>query len=263
MKSKLDIAEAEVLNWLTQPVNRDTRIDMMLHAVTGAAGYGVRWKSNRGEAQQALWSLISKRMAYIEMSQPSASNWSICLTERGANAADRTKINPDNDSAYIAEINKTIPQFSETASLYLQESLTAFSSECYLASTMMLGVATEACFYDIAGSFAKWLGTVPGQQTSSQAFSDLLEQPTRAYVHKFAEFQKRLLSNKGHLQAALQQNLDLNINAAIELIRIARNEVGHPTNQGVSRESANQYLLLFPMLAKRLYELKRFFESTN
>ncbi|MDB5985194.1 MAG: hypothetical protein JWR16_247 [Nevskia sp.] len=258
MAVQIEEAEAEILDWLSKPNNSDTRIAILMHAVTGAAGYGVRWKSSKGDVKQALWSLISKRMLYLDMDQQSPENWPVYFTEKGRSAADRTKLTPDNVTAYLSQIDSTILGFSGTARLYLEESLTSFSAECFLASTMMVGVATEACFYDVAGAFANWLGGNAGH-----SLDGLLDQPTRAYIHKFTEFQKKLSASKGHLPPALQQNLDLNINSALELIRLARNEVGHPTNQSVDRDSAYQYLVLFPMLAKRMYGLKHFFENSH
>jgi hypothetical protein len=115
-------------------------------------------------------------------------------------------------------------------------------------------VAAEAVFYDVASPFARWLGTGAGK-----ALVEVLGRPAVAYVQKFIEFQKRLAASKGHLPAGLQQNLDLNINSVLELLRLARNDAGHPTGIVVDRPSAFQYLVVFPGLTRRLYGLKRHF----
>ena len=210
------------------------------------------------QIMRAVWSLVAKRMIYIDYSQPYSENWCIFLTERGAEAADDSSINPDNVPNYLKKLVGDVPGLSQTARLYLEEALRAYANDCFLASTMMLGVAAEAVFYDVASSFAKWLGTESGKR-----LAELLDKDTSAYIYKFTEFQKRLLASKGHMPSGLQQNLDLNINSVLELLRLARNDVGHPTGVEVGRQNAFQYLVVFPGLARRLYDIKGFCDSSG
>ena len=207
---------------------------------------------------QAVWALVARGLIYIDYSQPHPGNWSIHLTDRGAEAADDANLNPDNVPNYLRKIAGDVPGLSEVPRLYLEESLRAFANDCFLASTMMLGVAAEAVFYDVALSFANWLETESGKK-----LRDLLEKESSAYIHKFVEFQKRLAASKGHLPPNLQQNLDLNINSVLELLRLARNDVGHPTGAQVTRQTAFQYLVVFPGLASRLYEIKAFCDDSR
>jgi len=202
---------------------------------------------------RAVWSLVAKRLIYIDYTQPHPENWSICLTPRGAEAADDASLNPDNVPRYLKKVTEDVPHLSEISQLYLREALQAYTGDCFLASTMMLGVASEAMFYDVAESFAKWLNTESGKK-----LTEILAKESIPYIHKFVEFQKRLLASKGQLPPALQQNLDLNINSVLELLRLARNDVGHPTGIKMERHDAFQYLLLFPGLARRLHEIKTF-----
>ena len=207
---------------------------------------------------QAVWSLVARRLAYIDYSQPDSSNWSVKLTERGWEAVNDSNLNPDDIPLYLRRVATDIPELGSIPRFYLDEALRAYSSDCFSASTMMLGVAAEAVFFDVATPFATWLNSRAGK-----ALAEILEKPTVAYVQKFVEFQKRLAASKGDLPAPLQQNLDLNINSVLELLRLARNEVGHPTGIQVDRHSAFQYLVIFPGLAQRLYDLKKHFETTQ
>ena len=248
-----DEVESLLLRALSRPYV-DARLCFLDQRV--AEELGLRKETvSRNELMQVVWSLVARRLIYIDYTQPASSNWSIHLTERGAEAASDSNLNPDNIPLYLKQVASGIPDLTEIPKFYLDEALRAYSSECYSASTMMLGVAAEAVFYDVAAPFAAWL-----KNSGGQALSDILSKSTIAYIQKFIEFQKRLAASKGHLPPPLQQNLDLNINSVLELLRLARNDTGHPTGIQVDRHSSFQYLVLFPGLARRLYDLKRFFE---
>jgi hypothetical protein len=255
--NKVDESERIVLEWLARPTQNDSRLAMLLHDDSrNEVSRGRR--VGRRILMEAVWSLLSRRMVYLDFSQSSATNWDICLTEKGRKASDDAHLNPDNVSAYLQHVASRVGELDSVAMFYLEESLRCYANECYTASTMMLGVAAEAMFYEVATVFSIWLGNKSGK-----ILSQLLEAPAKSYVQKFIEFQKRIAANKGHLPSNLQQNLDLNINAVLELLRIARNDVGHPTGIVVEQDSAFQYLVLFPSLAKRLKELKLYFESNS
>jgi hypothetical protein len=213
---------------------------------------------SRYQIMEVVWALVARRLIYIDYSQPASSNWSIHATARGRAAAADSSLSPDNAPAYLKRVIQDVPELSDVPRFYLEEALEAYAGECFTASTMMLGVAAEAVFYDVAAPFSEWLGTDAGK-----TLAGILEKPAVAYVQKFTEFQKRLAASKGHLPGELQQNLDLNINSTLELLRLARNDAGHPTGIRVDRPSAFQYLVVFPSLAKRLYALKKHFESRH
>lgn len=256
MSVSLEDIEVALLRSLTGQ-ERDHRFSFLhervKEQVPQASSYAHQYK-----IMEAVWSLVAKRMVYVDYSQSASSNWKIHLTERGREAARDSTLNPDNVPAYLRRVVADIPALTTIPRFYLDEALRAYSNECYTASTMMLGVAAEATFYDVAVSFAAWLNN-----SSGSALADVLAKPTTAYIQKFIEFQKRLAANKGHLLVHLQQNLDLNINSVLELLRLARNDVGHPTGVQVTRHDAFQYLVIFPGLAKRLYDLKAHFESSS
>ncbi len=151
-----------------------------------------------------------------------------------------------------------MPDLSATANLYVQESLRSYASGNYLAATMMIGVAAEAIFYEAADAFAKWTPDASGKN-----LKDLLDKPEKAYIQKFVEFRKRVVPFQPKFPGDLQQNLDLNMNSILELLRLARNDVGHPTGVHISRENAFQHIILFPMLAKRLYDIRNFCQTAT
>jgi len=250
--AEIEIALLEVLG---SPLHYDKRlcggraflIDYLNQHIQGKGSIG------RHSFMEAVWGLISRGLAYIDFSQPAPENWTLELTDSGERALKEQDYIPDNAPAYLKKIAEDIPQISATSRLYLEESLRAYASGNHLSSTMMLGVAAEAAFYDTAYAFADWV-----KDGSGVRLRELLERDSTSYIQKFTEFQKRLLPHKPDLPGDFQQNLDLNMNSVLELLRIARNEVGHPTGITIPRESAFQYLVIFPMLCRRLYGIRDF-----
>ena len=207
----------------------------------------------RAAFMEAVWALVARGLAYIDFSQPAPENWTLELTDAGERAIADNSYIPDNAPAYLKRIAEDIPGLTATARLYLEEALRAFTTRNYLSATLMLGVSAEAVFYDAAYAFCDW--TPDG---SGAKLKELLDRESYAYVRKFEDFQKRLLVHKPSLPGDFQQNLDLNLNSLLELLRLARNDVGHPTGVSVPRENAFQYLVIFPMLARRLYGIRAF-----
>jgi hypothetical protein len=202
---------------------------------------------------QAVWALTANGLCFIDFTQPSSDNWTLELTDAGREALNDQDYIPDNVPAYLRKIAADVPDLSPTANLYLVESIQCYTARNYLAATIMLGVAAEAVFYESAEAFSKW---VPGAAGANLA--KLLAEPKISYIRKFTEFRDRLLPQKNAIPADLGQTLDLDMNATLDLLRRVRNDVGHPSGLKVDRQSILGYLVVFPALAKRLYELRKF-----
>jgi hypothetical protein len=216
---------------------------------------GVDFQVEWFELNEAVWGLVVRRLVWIATHHPYPNNWYLQLTERGKAAADREAVNPDDPLGYMGRLLRDAPGTSEVVQLYLRESLKSFELEGYLASAVMLGVAAEACMLETAEAFANWSGT------PARRLKEMLENPRAFYVTKLEEFQKRLTTAKSSLPRELSDNLDLDVTAVLQLIRLTRNDAGHPTGRKIDREDAFNHLVIYARANKRLYELITFFKS--
>ena len=141
---------------------------------------------------------------------------------------------------------------SAEAIVYLDEAVAAFFSGCLLASCVMLGVAAEAEFLrlvDIASRHA-----VHGRK-----FSQVGRQNTiRQKIAKFQDFLKPLISA---LPYQATEDLETNFVAIQSVLRIARNDAGHPTGASPQREQVYIYLQLFVPFARQLMRLRHAFPN--
>lgn len=122
----------------------------------------------------------------------------------------------------------------------------------------MLGVASEAAVLEAATSFA---GGMP--EAESKRFLETVNSRKQNFVTKFAVFQDKLRSKKSELPDELADGLELTVHAVADLLRVFRNDVGHPTGRPVGRDDAFVHLRMFVRYARKLYALKSHFESVE
>jgi hypothetical protein len=205
---------------------------------------------------EAVWSLVARRLAWIEIDQAHPMAWFVQLTERGKAAAGSEAVNPDDPLGYMRRLLQAAPATSDVVQLYLRESLKSFEQECYLASAVTLGVAAEACMLETANAFVNWSGE------SARKLRQMLESPRTFYVAKLEGFQKCLAVARGSLLSPeLSDNLDLDVTAVLQLIRVTRNDAGQPIGRQIDREDAFNHLVIYARANKRLYDLIGFFKS--
>ena len=177
------------------------------------------------------------------------------LTERGRaflQGFDASVLTAGGLDARLADIG-----FSPTdlPRQYARLAQGCFLAGHYEASTVMLGVATEALVLSLADalatvrvSFAPTLRARPGRWTAAQTLSWLIE---------------ALESHRRELQVAAQakgvshdwiEELRSVLRGTGQAIRLTRNDMGHPTGISTSQEDALQLFVLFPRLAKACTE---------
>lgn len=206
---------------------------------------------------EAVWTLVVRRLVWIATYDTNPNQWYLQLTERGKAVADGETVNPDDPLGYMWRLLQTAPATSDVVQFYLRESLKSFEQECYLASAVMLGVAAEACMLEAADAFVNW------SARTARRLKEMLENPRTFYVAKLEEFQKRLAVAKGSLPPELSDNLDLDVTAVLQLIRLTRNDAGHPTGRQIDRQDAFDHLVIYARANKRLYDLISFFKHAT
>jgi len=210
------------------------------------------------EVAEVTWSLISQGLVFVDFNNRSSTNWRLRVTERGTISLQDGSTNPDNSSDYIRNI-KEITDNDQNLMVYAEEALNTYRAQCYLSTTVMLGVASESAFYQLGDAFLNWLPN--GDEREN--FSKILGNKKLRYIQKFSEFRKRLPAHIRNIDEELTDNLTLTLDAVLELLRINRNEAGHSTGKIVNRHDAFVMLQIFPHYLKRLFQLKDFFVQNS
>lgn len=152
-------------------------------------------------------------------------------------------------SSYIAMITKAAPDLLPSTKMYLDEAVAAFYSGCFLAATVMLGVAAEA-------EFLRLIDVANANGAIGRSFDQAKRE--RFIRAKIEAFRKGLAPHLKTLPGAATEDLDINLNAVQSIIRIARNEAGHPSGASApSREQVYVNLQIFVHYADQVGRLRK------
>lgn len=149
-------------------------------------------------------------------------------------------------SSYESLVRSEVPAIDEVTVLYLKEAMQSFRTGCVLASTVMLGVATEHTFLLLVERLE--------QNTAHAAkFASVGQQ--RTILHKVNKFKNILDQEMGTLPSEIKEDLDTRFAGILSIIRTFRNQAGHPTGKIIDREQAYVLLQLFIPYCKKMYQL--------
>ncbi len=211
--------QSTILRLLSQP-GVDKRLGRGRHYFTEAVmnQYQPENRPSTAQITQTLWSLVGRGLVYIDITQPAPENWSWRLTDAGVKSAKDEQFNPDDQERYLLRLRSNVPGISDLAFMYVEEAVRCYTHECYLASAVMLGVASEAAFLEMARASVDWL------ETAGQKLQAILDDPRQPYVKKFEEFRKRIEPRKVELPIELVDGMSLTLDSVLDLLRISRNE---------------------------------------
>ena len=118
----------------------------------------------------------------------------------------------------------------------------------------MLGVAAERAFLIMARSYAA--SSVVG----ASAMDKELAKPRSNYFALWTEFRKRIEPVRYDLPDGLADPLTLD--AIADLIRLTRNEVGHPTGRKIDEDTARVHLTIAPVYLRKMQRLLAHFATS-
>lgn len=213
---------------------------------------------------EVLWELQRRGLVFFnfaysqDITGANPEKWQVMPTERGKIAAGNPVANPDMPKSYLEQFVREIPLASDVVRRYLKEAVETYTQQCYLASAVMLGVAGETAFMEMAESFSTWLG--PSQ---NKTLADLLGSTRSGFSSVLREVQAKLSLDeisKG-LPADLREGMGIQVTAVADMIRNYRNDAGHAKASEIDRKTCHVTLAISPTAIERMYKLKQFFDS--
>lgn len=209
------------------------------------------------EVWEALWGLVGEGLIYLDPAGQgnSQANWRWKLSSIGLKAVSGGSWEPRDPEGYLRRLRQLVPDLDSVVLRYVEEALGAFNARCYLAASVMLGVASEQAFLQLAGTVANALRPDAGKLTAA------LANPRASQHSRFIEMRKLLEPRRSELPRDLADNLTLD--AVSELLRITRNAAGHPTGSSVDEDTARTHLLIAGGYLKRMADLQRHFREAG
>src|SRR3954469_12213417 len=169
------------------------------------------------EIFETLWGLLGDGLIYLDKAGQSSGtdNWRWRPSQRGIQVATTGRWEPHDPDGYLCRLRRAEPAVDARALVYLEEALRAFNAQCFLASSVMLGVASERVINELAATMVAFFG--PAAEKLRRA----IENPRASQNARFDEVRKLLDSHRSDVSEGLADNLTLD--AVADLLRIPRN----------------------------------------
>jgi hypothetical protein len=210
------------------------------------------------EVWETLWGLVGEGLVYLDPAgqarASSQDNWEWRLSTVGVQAAAGGSWEPRDQDGYLRRLRREVRHLDPIVDQYAEEALRAFNARCYLAASVMLGVASERAFLNLANAVAVALGPDATKLTAT------LANPRASQHTKFVEFRKVVEPRRAQLPHDLADTLTLD--AVGELLRITRNEAGHPTGASIDEDAARTHLLIAGGYLKKMARLQEHFAAS-
>jgi hypothetical protein len=177
------------------------------------------------------------------------------ISEYGRTVLDAGIVQPYDPDGYLAYLKTQAQNIDDIILIYITEALQTFRHNNLLSAAVMTGVASERAFDLLLESTYNAL-TNPDQQ---KKFEKLLDS-TRT-KEKFDEVKKAILKIRSNLPKEINETLESGLDGVFNLIRITRNDAGHPTGKTVRREQVFVNLQLFVPYCRCVYSLINYLKN--
>lgn len=218
----------------------------------------VYWRSSdifddeREKIREILWDFLFLRIispGINEITEHNANLPFFHLTDYGKKVVAVRELQPHDPDGYLTFFKREIPDLDEEIEKYLAESLQAYRRELLFSSAVTLGAASEKALILL-------------MEKISDALVDKREKNRYAKLQdsirtkkKFDETLKILLANRKKLPRKIQENIESELQGVFNLIRVTRNDSGHPTGKTLRRDEVFMNLRLFYPHCKKVYQL--------
>ena len=196
---------------------------------------------------EVFWSLFREGIITLGLNDSNRDFPHFRVTQFGRKIATHEQAYFFHDvSSYERAITTEVPTIDAVTLLYLKEAMQAFKTGCVLASTVMLGVATEHTFLLLLDKIAQ-------SQSHGTKFAAVARE--RTILQKANKFKSILDGQVATLTPEIKEDLDTHFAGILSIIRTFRNQAGHPTGKIIDREQAYVLMQLFIPYCKKMYQL--------
>ncbi len=170
------------------------------------------------------------------------------ITQYGKECLKAGELTPYDPDGYLQRIRAASSAIDPITLLYLGEGLQTFRFGNYLATAVMVGVASEKILLKVVQAVHANL-----DPTRQQKF----DQATKGKGAKEQHDQvlARLKTSATPLPDDFNEVMPQHLDGIFNIIRRTRNDTGHPTGRQVDRQETHALLLLFPAYCKTAHEL--------
>ncbi|MCA1202529.1 hypothetical protein [Priestia flexa] len=175
------------------------------------------------------------------------------ITEQGRLILSNLSRDPSNPEGYLVYLANNA-ELNPIAKSYLEEALLTFNQSCFKAAAVMIGAAAESMILELRDTVVSRMKQL-NKRIPTQ-FNDWRIKTVSDQIEKELNAIKRTMPH------SLKERYESIWSAFFTIIRMTRNEAGHPTSVNpVTFELVHSNLLIFPELAKLITNMKQWIEN--
>jgi len=212
-------------------------------------------REDREKVRQIVWEFILQGILAIGLNENNPNFPFVSITEHGKEVLESEKISPYDPDGYLKNLKDEIPNLDPLIEMYLSESLQAYLKGLMFSSAVMLGVASEKTFLLLFEAFTNALGSQPKKKRFQK-----LQESIRT-KRKFDKLKTEIMIIRKTLPKELSEDLESQFDGIFNLIRVTRNDAGHPTGRQIKRGVQYTHLYLFILYCKRIHGLIDYFSK--
>lgn len=173
------------------------------------------------------------------------------ITDYGRRVLESGEMLPHDPSGYLQRFRSDIGAPDPTVEAYLSESLNCFTRGTYIASVLMLGVASERALLLLCNALLSALSDPNEKSAFETILRRLAIRPKEDWVLS------KILAIQSTRPRPLPDNVNIMLTVIFDFIRCQRNNLGHPQDNPpkTTREEAFVNLRMFPGYYKMLNQV--------
>ncbi len=176
------------------------------------------------------------------------------LTSYGKQVLKETRESPYDPLGFTRRLTSDCPNLESNTVDYIKEAVSCFLSRYLRAATVMIGLASENEILRLIDLYGNTLAV------KSKPSFEVEISKCRNIKQKFDILYSRLLQDKSSLPVEVRE-LDTWLQGVFQVIRLYRNDAGHPVGANPSSEDVYANLVLFRTYARYLSELREYLAS--
>ncbi|MGD0009734.1 MAG: hypothetical protein ABSE93_14460 [Terriglobia bacterium] len=207
-------------------------------------------------ARELLQEFVNNNVLFIGYGDAEGFPW-FTVTEYGRKCIAEGNLLPFDPEGYLGALSKRVPGLDATALTYLREAISTYNRGFFLSSAVSLGVASEHLVLRLIDTYVNAHADPAKRAKVQQRFEGKFIFP------QYSHFKKELDGLKASIPGELLKDYETHLDGVFNLIRLVRNQSGHPS--GIVPDQAIVFANLqgFSFFAVRVKALEAHFASTT
>jgi hypothetical protein len=205
-------------------------------------------------ARELLQEFVNNNLLFLGCGDDQGFPW-FTLTAYGVECINKGELLPFDPNGYLISIQTRVPGLDSVTLTYLREAISTFNRDFYLSASVALGVAAEQLILRMIDSYVAAFGDPQRKATAEKRYDG---KQLRA---QYGQFKQDFASLRPSLPRDLYADFETHLDSIFQLIRVTRNDSGHPSGTTPERAIVMANLQAFPYFAIRVLAIVKHFEE--